>query len=93
MLRQFPAALKLYDRALDITPNGDVMAAKADIYQAQGNLPEAAKLLSEINPMTLTEQGFAVKLKLPANKRRRIEVVPEKTGGGKNERQLDDASS
>jgi len=38
-------------------------------------------------------QGFSVKLKLPANKRRRIEVVPEKTGGGKNERQLDDASS
>ena len=46
MLRQFPAALKLYDRALDITPNDpDVMAAKASIYQAQGNLQEAAKLL------------------------------------------------
>ena len=30
MLRQFPAALKLYDRVLDITPNDpDVMAAKA----------------------------------------------------------------
>ena len=38
-LRQFPAALKLYDRALDIVPNDpDVMAAKAAIYQAQGNL-------------------------------------------------------
>ena len=44
-LRQFPAALKLYDRALDITPNDpDVMAAKASIYQAQGNLQEAARL-------------------------------------------------
>ena len=43
MLRQFPAALKLYDRALDITPNDpDVMAAKASIYQAQGNLQQAA---------------------------------------------------
>ena len=51
MLRQFPAALKLYDRALDITPNDpDVMATKAGIYQAQGNLQEAARLLSEINP-------------------------------------------
>jgi tetratricopeptide (TPR) repeat protein len=50
MLRQFPAALKLYDRALDITPNdSDVMAAKAGIYQAQGNLQEAARYLSEIN--------------------------------------------
>ena len=56
MLRQFPAALKLYDRALDITPNDpDVMAAKASIYQAQGNLQEAAKLLSEINAQTPSE--------------------------------------
>src|SRR5262249_27266523 len=50
VLRQFPAALKLYDRALDITPNdADVIAAEAEIYQAQGNLPEADRLLSEIN--------------------------------------------
>ena len=54
MLRQFPAALKLYDRALDIIPNDlDVMASKASIYQAQGNLQEAAKLLSEINGQKL----------------------------------------
>ena len=53
MLRQFPAALKLYDRVLDIMPNDpDVMAAKASIYQAQGNLQEAARLLSEINEQT-----------------------------------------
>ena len=53
MLRQFPAALKLYDRALDITPNDpDLMAAKASIYQAEGNLQEAAKLLSEVNEQT-----------------------------------------
>ena len=49
-LLQFPAALKLYDRVLDITPNDPgVMAAKASIYQAQGNLQEAARFLSEIN--------------------------------------------
>jgi serine/threonine-protein kinase len=48
MLRQFPAALKLYDRALDITPDDpDVMASKASIYQAQGDLQEAARFLSE----------------------------------------------
>ena len=45
-LRQFPTALKLYDRALDILPNEvSLMALKASIYQAQGNLQEAAKLL------------------------------------------------
>ena len=53
MLRQFPAALKLYDRVLDITPNDpDVMAIKASIYQAQGNLQEAARLLAGVNEQT-----------------------------------------
>ena len=49
-LRKFGAALKLCDRALDILPNDpDLMAFKADIYQGQGNLEEAAKLLREVN--------------------------------------------
>jgi TolB-like protein/Tfp pilus assembly protein PilF len=56
MLRQFPAALKLYDRALDITPNNpDVMAFKAGVYQAQGHLKEAARLLSQINDLSPSE--------------------------------------
>ena len=63
MLRQFPAALKLYDRVLDITPNDpDVMAAKASIYQAQGNLQEAAKFLSGINEQTPSEVTFIIKI-------------------------------
>ena len=63
MLRQFPAALKLYDRVLDITPNDpDVMAAKASIYQAQGNLEEAGKLLSGINERTPNAFVFGVKI-------------------------------
>ena len=63
MLRQFPAALKLYDRALDITPNNpDVMASKASIYQAEGNLQEAATLLSEINQQTPSLDAFLIKI-------------------------------
>ena len=63
MLRQFPAALKLYDRALDITPNDpDVMASKASIYQAEGNLQEAAKLLAEVNAQTPSERAFVIKI-------------------------------
>ena len=51
ILRQFPAALKLVDRVLDITPNDpDAMDYKAGIYQAQGNLQEAARLLTERTP-------------------------------------------
>ena len=63
MLRQFPPALKLYDRVLDITPNDpDVMALKASIYQAQGNLQEAAKLLSEVNAQTPLVIAFRAKI-------------------------------
>src|SRR5262249_21344082 len=53
MLRQFPTALKLYDRMLDITPNDpDVMASKAEVYQNEGNLREAASFLPEVNCQT-----------------------------------------
>ena len=63
MLRQFPAARKLYDRALDIMPNDpDLMASKAATYQAQGNLQEAAKFLREVNAQTPSAAAFAIKL-------------------------------
>ena len=61
--RQIPVALKLWDRALDITPNDpDVMADKAGIYQAQGNLPQAAKLLREVNAQTSSDGAFGTKI-------------------------------
>jgi TolB-like protein/predicted Zn-dependent protease len=61
--REFSKALKLYDRVLDITPNDpDVMAAKAGIYQAEGNLQEASMLLSEINWQTPSEDTLAIKV-------------------------------
>src|SRR4030095_10909431 len=63
MFRQFPAALKLYDRALDITPNDpDITAAKASIYQAEGNLQEAARFLSETNWQTSSASTFFTKI-------------------------------
>jgi serine/threonine protein kinase/Tfp pilus assembly protein PilF len=63
MLRQFPAALKLCDRVLDIMPNDlDVIAKKASGYQAQGNLQEAARLLSGINEQTPNDDTFQIKI-------------------------------
>ena len=63
MVRRFPAALKLYDRVLDITPNDPyVMALKASVYQAQGNLQEAAKCLSEINERSPSSDAFVAKI-------------------------------
>ena len=61
-LRQFPAALKLYDRVLDIMPNDpDAMAAKASIYQGEGNLQEATRFLSGIKE---TSSAFASEIKI-----------------------------
>lgn len=49
VLRQFPAALKTFDRALDIVPNDpELIEFKAQIYQAEGDLEQAGKLLAEI---------------------------------------------
>jgi len=62
-LRKFDAALKLCDRALDILPNDpDVMALKASIYQGEGNLEEAAKLLREVNAETPSLAVFGTKI-------------------------------
>jgi TolB-like protein/Flp pilus assembly protein TadD len=62
-LRQFPTAIKLYDRALDILPNElFLMASKASIYQAEGNLQESAKLLVHVTAETTSDPAVRVKL-------------------------------
>jgi TolB-like protein/Tfp pilus assembly protein PilF len=62
-LRQFPTAIKLYDRALDILPDElYLMASKAAIYQAEGNLQEAAKSLVQVNEQTNSEAAVRIKL-------------------------------
>ena len=62
-LRQFPKAEKLYDRALDILPNElSLMALKASIYQAEGNLQEAAKSLVQVNAQTNSDVAVRIKL-------------------------------
>jgi tetratricopeptide (TPR) repeat protein len=63
MLRQFPAALKTYDRLLDIVPNDpDTLASKAKIYQAEGNLEQAGKLLAGVNAQTPSVIAFLAKM-------------------------------
>jgi TolB-like protein/Tfp pilus assembly protein PilF len=62
-LRQFPRAQRLYDRALDILPDElSLMALKASIYQAEGNLQEAAKLLVQVNAQTNSDAAVRIKL-------------------------------
>jgi TolB-like protein len=63
MLRQFPAALKTYDRVLDIVPNNpDTVASGAKIYQAEGNLEQAGKLLAGVNAQTPSTNAFVTKM-------------------------------
>ena len=62
MMRQFPTALKLYDRALDIVASDpDLLSEEASVSQAQGNLERAAKFLSDITADTPFEGAFFIK--------------------------------
>jgi tetratricopeptide (TPR) repeat protein len=96
MLRQFPAALKLYDRALDIKPNDpDVMAAKASIYQAQGNLQEAARLLSQISAQTPSGDTVSIKfdqLRLERNYGEAVRLLQTRLAQFRYDSQPDKAS-
>jgi serine/threonine protein kinase/Tfp pilus assembly protein PilF len=50
-LRRFPEALLKLDQVLDITPDDvDTLVAKADIAQAEGDLPRASALLAPLHP-------------------------------------------
>jgi tetratricopeptide (TPR) repeat protein len=49
--RRFPEALRKLDQILDITPDDmDTLALKANIAQAEGDLPRAAALLAPLHP-------------------------------------------
>jgi TolB-like protein/Flp pilus assembly protein TadD len=63
MFRQFPAALRTFGRVLDVVPNNpDIVAAKAAIYQAEGNLEQAGKLLAKVNAQTPSSNAFQTKI-------------------------------
>jgi TolB-like protein/regulator of sirC expression with transglutaminase-like and TPR domain len=62
-LRQFPAALKTYDRVLDIVPNDpETFASEAKIYQTEGNLEQAGKLLAGVNAQTHSFNVISTKI-------------------------------
>ena len=75
-LRQFDTAIKLYNRALDILPSELYLtASKASIYQAEGNLEEAAKLVAQINVETNSDPAVRVKLAQLRLERNQAEAV------------------
>ena len=63
ILRQFPAALRFLDRALDVLPDDpNLLAMKARVYLADGKPQEAANLLSTVNVQTPSEISFLTKI-------------------------------
>lgn len=95
-LRQFPEALKLYDRALDMTPNDpEVMAGKAGIYQAEGNLQEAAMFLTQISAQHSKENTASVKfdqLRLERNYSEAIRLLQVRLAQVRYDSQFEKAS-
>jgi TolB-like protein/Flp pilus assembly protein TadD len=76
MLRQFPAALKTYDRVLDLVPNDpDTVAFEAAIYQAEGNLEQAGKLLAGVNAQTHSFKVIVTKINQLILERQCDEVI------------------
>jgi len=60
-LQRYPEALRQIDRALDLSPDSvDLKAYRADLYQAQGRLDEADKLLQELAPTPASPNAFLV---------------------------------
>ena len=53
----------------------DVMAAKGSIYQAQGNLQEAARFLSGINEQSPSANNFVIKIRQLQLERNYAEAV------------------
>jgi TolB-like protein/Tfp pilus assembly protein PilF/predicted Ser/Thr protein kinase len=75
-LRQFPVAIKLYDRALDVIPNDpELMAFKATMYRAEGNLQESAKLLIDVNERTTSPIAFEQKINQLRLERNHAEAI------------------
>src|SRR4030095_12897810 len=79
MLRNFRAALKLYDRALDLAPKDrDLLVTKAGIYQALGDLKESAKCLAQLdaqNPEGAFNTRLVIQLLLERNQVKAIELL------------------
>jgi TolB-like protein/Tfp pilus assembly protein PilF len=60
-LRRFPEALRKLDQVFNITPDdADTLVTKANIAQAEGDLPRAAALLAPLHPAAADTQGLVI---------------------------------
>jgi TolB-like protein/Flp pilus assembly protein TadD len=90
-LRQYSAALRAYDQMLEISPdNGDALANKTGVYQAQGNLSAAATLLSRLRPEPGTNAFYYQIQQWTYERRYNDAIAALKNVIGRNDRSLTD---
>jgi serine/threonine protein kinase/Tfp pilus assembly protein PilF len=76
-LRRFPEALKKLDQVLNITPDDlDTLAEKANIAQAEGDLPRASALLAPLHPAADDTQALETQVYQAILERRPARIIP-----------------
>jgi TolB-like protein/Flp pilus assembly protein TadD len=76
-LRRFPEALRKFDEALNITPDDlNILAQKAAIAQAQGDLPHASALLARLHLAVDNIEGLETKVYQAILERRPAPIIP-----------------
>src|SRR5712691_1599293 len=76
-LRRFPEALGKLDQILDITPDDvDILAAKAAIAQAEGDLPRASAILAPLRPGVDLNQALETQVYQAILEHRPAQIVP-----------------
>ena len=75
--RRFPEALRKLDQVLDIIPDDvDILAQKAAIAQAEGDLPRAAALLAPLHPNADDTVALGTQVYQAILERRRAQIIP-----------------
>src|SRR6476620_720492 len=76
-LRRFPEALRKFDQALNIIPDDvDILAVKAAIAQAEGDLRRAAALLAPLRPAADLNQALETQIYQGILERRPAPIIP-----------------
>jgi TolB-like protein/Tfp pilus assembly protein PilF len=77
MLRRFPEALRKLDQILNITPDDlTIVALKASIAQAEGDLPRAAALLAPLHPNADNPDVLEIQVYQAILERRPAQIIP-----------------
>jgi TolB-like protein/Tfp pilus assembly protein PilF len=77
-LRRFPEALRKLDQVLNITPDdAGILAVKASIAQAEGDLPRAAALLTPLHSNANHSSNLGIRIYQATLERRSAEIIPQ----------------